>query len=128
MKAIVNFTPGQRYRYATRQGEEHSRIVILRVDPHDRLGPIVHVAIENIDITPPGSRRRMTRIGHIPISLAALQASEPRLDETSPELPDYQEGYDQWRTEFDAGRAGVFTIPVAEVVAAMAMAIAHGSP
>jgi hypothetical protein len=121
------FRPGERYRYLTRPCELDSRIVILRVDPHERLGPIIHLAIENVEMTPPGAPKPLTRIGHIPISLAALRASQPRLDAKRVELPDYQEGYDLWRTEFDAGRAGVFTLPVAEIVEAMAVTIAKGS-
>jgi hypothetical protein len=38
-------------------------------------------------------------------------------DETP--LPPFLEGYRQWRTAFDNRRAGVFTLPVAEVVEAI---------
>ena len=32
------------------------------------------------------------------------------------QLPDFEEGYQQWRTEFDKGKAGVYNIPVAESI------------
>ncbi|HKO59035.1 MAG TPA: hypothetical protein VJ276_24425 [Thermoanaerobaculia bacterium] len=121
------FRAGQRLRYATRPGEERSRIVVLRVDEDATLGQIIHLAIENVDITPPGSARRMTRIGHVPISKAALRASRPELDEEALDVPAFQQGYDTWRAEFDAGRAGVFSIPIAEIVAVMAETLAQGS-
>ena len=38
-------------------------------------------------------------------------------DRMEPE--EFEEGYRQWRIEFDRGRAGVFTAPVAEVIAGM---------
>jgi hypothetical protein len=30
--------------------------------------------------------------------------------------PQYREGYAEWRKAFDEGHAGIFTIPVAEII------------
>jgi hypothetical protein len=34
-------------------------------------------------------------------------------------LPDYREGYDSWRNAVEGGNGGIWTISVAEAVAAM---------
>jgi len=34
-------------------------------------------------------------------------------------LPDYEEGYGMWRKAFEAGKAGIYTITVAEAVDVM---------
>jgi len=103
----LSFAPGQVWRYATREGEEQSRVHILRIDTHPKTGhEIVHIAIS-------GAR---TSIGHAPISRDALERSGLSLEAKSAPLPDFEEGYRIWRDDFDAGNAGVFTVSVAEIV------------
>jgi len=42
-----------------------------------------------------------------------------KLIETAKRLPDYEDGYDEWRKAFDKGKAGVFTITVKESIDVM---------
>ena len=117
----ASFEPGQVWRYATRTGEEQSRVWILSVETHPRTGePIVHIAISDVRLRAAGE---LTTIGHIPISREALEASGVMLEATGAALPDFEEGYRMWRKAFDAGEAGVFSIPVAEVVGALAQTV-----
>ena len=126
-KRIV-FEPGQVWRYAARKGEERSRVHILRIDTDPTLGEIVHIAISGLQIPPPvPDEPVISMLGHVPISRAALARSGLALESNSADIPDFEEGYDMWREAFEAGDAGVFSIPVAEVVAAMEQTIRGGA-
>ena len=43
-----------------------------------------------------------------------MEQSVTTLERESGPVPDYSEGYRLWREAYDAGKGGVFTIPVAE--------------
>jgi len=112
------FRPGQVWRYATRPGEEQSRLIVLRVDLEPNLGEIIHIAITGVRLTPSNDDLApMTAIGHVAVARAALEASRLSLEPENPEVPEFQN--DTWRAAFDAGSAGVFSVPVAEIVEAM---------
>lgn len=57
--------------------------------------------------------------GHLPFAEEAINKSAAKLLKEKADLPDYQEGYGMWREAFDAGRAGVYTITIAEAVDVM---------
>ena len=118
------FAAGQVWRYATRPGEEDSRVYILRVETH-AIGEVVHIAIDGVRIK---SSAPATTISHVPVSREALERSGLALESRSGPLPDFEEGYRMWREEFDAGNAGVFSIPVAEIVGVMETALREGAP
>ena len=116
-----SFAPGQVWRYATRAGEEHSRVHILRVETFPKIGDVVHIAITNVFDA-------ANTISHVPVSAEALERSGLSFEARSGSPPDWEEGYAIWREEFDAGNAGVFSIPVAEIVDVMEQALRHGTP
>ena len=62
-------------------------------------------------------------ISHMPISVDSLKASVTELVNTAESLPGYEEGYGIWREVFDSGKAGIFTISVAECVEFMEQTI-----
>jgi hypothetical protein len=41
-------------------------------------------------------------------------------------LVGFDEGYNAWRGAYEAGRGGIFTLPLAEIVESMEQAIAGG--
>ena len=117
------YQPGQVWSYQTRDGEEESQLVILRLDADPRLGTIVHVYIDGVSIRNPHAPSGVaTEIGHMPFAEAAIDESVVQQVGTR-QLPDFQEGYDAWREAFDAGRGGVFSIPAAEAVEYMEQAL-----
>ena len=125
----VPFAPGQVWRYATRKGEELSRVHVLRLDTHPKTGDlIVHIAISGVRMQPwDPSGDAITTIRHVPIAREALEGSGLSPEARSGPPPDFEEGYRIWREEFDAGRAGAFTVPVAEVVDFLERAVQQGS-
>jgi hypothetical protein len=49
----------------------------------------------------------------------AVEKSVTRLIGTTKKLPDYKEGYDEWRTAFNNEEAGIFIITVKEAIEVM---------
>jgi hypothetical protein len=114
------FAAGQVWTYNTRPGEEKSRIVVCRVESDPKLGQIVHVQVNGLRLkskqAPGGSS---DRIGHLPYSAEALRKSLKQLESTGAALPAFEDGYKEWRGSFENGKAGVWTTPVSEAIAAV---------
>lgn len=53
---------------------------------------------------------------HLPFSEQAIYESVTSLCVKSFPIPDFEEGYLLWKQEFDEGRAGIFNIPVAQIL------------
>jgi hypothetical protein len=121
---MLPFAPGQVWTYKTRPAEEASRILICRVEADPRLGEIVHVHVNGLRFrnkhAPGGSS---DQIGHMPYSAEGLRRSITKLDSTGDALPAFEDGYQEWRRAFDAGKAGVWTAPVSEAIAGMESAL-----
>lgn len=121
---MTPFAPGQRWTYRTRPGEETSTALILKREdlPH---GPVLHIALGGLRLLNPLNETGLqTELGHLPITEVAAQACLTGLIEEHATLPTDLSGYQQWRTAFDAGEAGVFTLPLAEIVGALEEAVA----
>jgi hypothetical protein len=112
---MSQFEAGQVWTYRTRPGEEASRITVLQVDWDLDHGGIIHVWIEGVALKSPHVRTGIVNtVGHMPLSDEALSGSVLALVSSDVPLPSYQEGYAKWRAAFDEGKAGVWTISVAE--------------
>ena len=116
---FTKFSIGQVWKYATRPGEDASLITIGQVDVSDEsIGPIIHIAISNVDIpnasSPDG---KTTFIGHLPYENQALEDSVTELVAEGAETDEYfDEGHALWKAAFDNEEAGVFSIPVTEAI------------
>jgi hypothetical protein len=109
---------GQVWNYNTREGEEASRVFIVRAEPDEKLGTIYHIYIDGLNIQNPHSESgSQDHLPHSPVSEQTLDDSVTTLAiENDPNLPDVSEGYKTWREAFDKGEGGVFTIPVSQIV------------
>ena len=111
------YSVGQKWAYETREGEKDSYLIILKIDQDAKLGNIIHIALRGLKIkNRRGPEGVSENVDHMPFSEAALKNSGLKLLEEKTELPDFDEGYQIWRKDFDAGRAGVYSITVAEAV------------
>jgi len=110
----VKYSPGQVWDYHTREGVESSTITILRVESLPKIGVIVHVRVDGIRLKNCSGGPSPTTIGHAPFTRDALDRSVTKLVEQGHALPDYEEGYNNWREAC----GGVYTIPVAETLKA----------
>lgn len=100
MNDINFFHPAQVWQYNTRSGEESSKLTVLKIDELEN-DTIIHIRIDSINI---GSGNY---IGHMPFSAAAIEASVSGFVKHLNELPEFEEGYQQWKKEFDEGKQGI---------------------
>ena len=116
--AESKYKVGQVWRYKTRPQEEKSTFIVVKVESHPKLGNIVHIALRDLKLRKPNSDF-IESAGHLPFAEEAVSRSAVKMVKEKAELPGYEEGYRRWREAFDAGRAGVYTISVAEAVGVM---------
>lgn len=112
------YEPGQVWSYKTRPEEKSSTLVILKVEIDKELGKIVHIALRDLKMKRSGGGF-LTRANHLPFAETAISESVLKMLSKDEELPDFSEGYNLWKEAFDAKKAGIYTIPVAEAVAGM---------
>ena len=119
-----DFAEGQVWSYKTRKGEESSRVLINKIEMHSKFGKIFHISVSDVKVKNPGIAGGVsTDLPHFPVSEETLRKSLTKLNGKSQPNPDYQEGYQTWKSAFDKGKAGVFTIDVADIVGAVEQAI-----
>ena len=111
---------GQRWSYKTRPGEEASYFVVVKVESHPKLGNFIHIAVRGLRMKNPRSPDGFSdTVNHMPFAERAVEKSAVKLLKQEEKLPDFAEGYKLWREAFDAERAGVYTITLAEAVEVM---------
>lgn len=103
------FHAGQVWAFTPPTNQPNARLTVLRVEDGGKLGTIVHIAISGVSY---GSGQ--TQIQHLPFAESAVERSVTKLERESGPVPDFADGYGQWRQAFDAGKGGIFTISVAE--------------
>jgi hypothetical protein len=107
------YEPGQIWKYETRPGEEDSTLTIVKVESYPELGVVIHIAVENVQMQNPHAPNGISEtIRHMPFTEKAIDDSVTELLGVASELPDYEEGYQNWREN----QGGIFTITVAEAV------------
>lgn len=109
---------GQVWSYKTRPQEEKSTFIVVKVESHPKLGNIVHIALRDLKLRKPNGDF-IESAGHLPFAEEAINKSAVKVIKEKADLPDYEEGYKMWREAFDAGKAGAYTISVAEAVGVM---------
>jgi hypothetical protein len=111
---------GQIWEYQTRKGEEKSTLTIVGVEKHKKLGTIINVYVGGLKVKNPNADNGLSdEIQHLPFSKEAIDKSVTKLVGSTKQLPDYKDGYDEWRAAFDKGKAGVFSITVKESIDVM---------
>jgi len=80
-------------------------------------GTMVHIAVSGLSIRSPQAPEGHIRdLSHLPFAEDAIDQSVTELVETLQEPP-VGDGYGVWREAFDKGEAGVFTVPLGQLVA-----------
>ncbi|MFD2721127.1 hypothetical protein ACFST9_20600 [Hymenobacter monticola] len=108
---------GQVWAYQTRSNEPHSVITIVKVELQHGTAVAVHIHVDGLNLKPadPGGIPGTTA-SHLPFSEEALDASVTNMVDHVVVLPDFEEGYMMWREAFLEGKAGIFSLTVAEVM------------
>lgn len=116
----ANFKVGQVWAYNTRPYEAGSTLTIVKTEMDDKLGSIVHIHVQGVRMKNPHDKLGLSSvISHLPCSEESVSQSVVQVLQESSSLPNYEEGYQEWRTAFDAGQAGIWGIPVAKMIDAM---------
>ncbi len=111
------FKVGQVWNYKARPGEDASTLVILKVETAPGWSNIVHVGVVGLKIR--SLKGTQDTIPHMPFDEAAVKKSVTTKVSDQGKLTDFQEGYGLWNAAASSGKGGVFTISVAEAVAAI---------
>ncbi|RZJ60995.1 MAG: hypothetical protein EOO58_02300 [Hymenobacter sp.] len=108
---------GQVWSFKSRPSEPNAKLTIVKIESDGKLGNIIHIQVDSVKIKTSDEPVKYTHlVSHMPFSEAAIDSSvTERLGEVA-ELPDFQEGYTEWRNSFEAGNAGIFSIPVGKSV------------
>lgn len=111
------FMEGQVWEYTSRPTESGSTLLINKVESDPQLGTIFHISVRAVKVKNKRAPSGITTdLPHFPVSARTLQSSVTKLLRTESPNPAYLEGYATWRRAFDEGKAGIFTISVAEIV------------
>lgn len=108
------FHVGQVWKYKTRPNEEQSTLTILRIESLPKLGVIIHIRVDDIRLRNCTGGPEPNNIAHMPFSRDAIERSVVKLAKEGGAVPDFQDGYDEWRRAC----GGVYTITVAEAIEA----------
>ncbi|MDR6487886.1 hypothetical protein J2799_002391 [Chryseobacterium vietnamense] len=120
---------GQEWNYKTRLTEKSSTLTILKIEEYPETGKVIHISVSGLKIKDTTSTTGIAdKFTHIPLSEEALNKSVTTLKNETGKKPDSLEldGYSYWKKEFDKGNAGIFTIPVSEIVSTMEKSIVAG--
>jgi hypothetical protein len=110
------YKPGQIWTYDTRDGEEESRVMILRTEKWGE-ELVVHLTVMNARIKNKNNAAGYTsEIGHLPFSKEAMERCLSTLESSDNTLPDYMGGYNNWREAYESEQGGIFTITVKEAI------------
>ncbi|SDG50755.1 hypothetical protein [Dyella sp. 333MFSha] len=119
------YAPGQAWTYRTRPGEEDSRIAIRKIDHEPEDGEVFHVSILGVKLrnhrVPGGLQPAMN---HAAVSRATLDASLLTTDGPADADEGWRDGYAVWRQAYDNGDAGIFDLPVPEILGYIEMVVA----
>ena len=120
---------GQEWNYKTRPTEKSSTLTILKIEEYPETGKVIHISVSGLKMKNPASPTGYAEnLSHLPISEEALDKSVTTLKNETGKKPDSLEmdGYSYWKRAFDKGDAGIFTIPVSEIVGKMEKSIVAG--
>jgi len=113
----AEYSEGQVWSYKTRIGEEKSTVLINKIESNEKLGKIYHISLNEVKVKNPHIAGGFSNeLPHFPVSEETLKKSLVKFVGKAAPNPDYIEGYNTWKSAFDAGEAGIFTISVAEIV------------
>ena len=110
------FRVGDVWEYETREGEEHSKLTIVKIDHSPELGLIVHIGVDNVRFLNCNGGPEPEAVPHMPFARRALEASVKKRIASRQPLPDFQEGYEEWKTAYSKKHAGVYLVSVAAAV------------
>src|SRR6266404_426854 len=112
----AKFKPGDVWEYTTREGEERSTLTILKVDNSPELGVIVHIGVEKIKLANCRGGPSPESVPHMPFARKALDDSVTKKIASNRPLPNFREGYEEWKEAYSKKKAGIYIVGVSSAV------------
>jgi len=101
-------------------------LVILKVETAPGWSNIVHMGVTGLKLQ---TANGITDIlPHLPIDETSVKNSVTTKVTENGNLTDFQEGYKLWREAASSGKGGVFTLPVADVIATIEEGLKKAQP
>lgn len=101
---------GQIWEYNTRIGEEKSTLTIVNIEKKID-DTIINVYINNLKIKNPDVKNGISdTIQHLPFGKNSIDNSITKLIGLTKILPDYNKGFNEWKSLYDKGEAGIFDL------------------
>lgn len=127
----IRFEAGQVWRVLGRRQDGDAHVAVLAVIDDEELGQICSIAMTGIHIRNAFLEGGIqTQLPHAPVTAEVLRGAVTELIESdgpTADDPAFAEAYWEWREPYDAGEAGVFTIPLTEILDVIEQAAAaHG--
>ena len=114
------FRAGQVWRARCRPQDDNPHIIVLGEMEAGQGQSFYSIAITGVRIANPGMKGGVqTELPHAPVTEEVLGAAVLDLvasDGPTAADPEYSEAYEEYMEEYKLGEAGVFTIPVAEIL------------
>lgn len=120
------FVVGQEWNYPTRKSEPQSRLIVLRIDDHPKLGRIVHVGILGATLRLAAGQPPVPwTIGHMPFPEEVLRKNVTKLEREHSDavFPEFEQSYAGWKVDADAGKKQFWTGSVAKSIDGLEMMI-----
>jgi hypothetical protein len=87
------------------------------------------VSLEGVRVANPYAPDGFTHVvRHAPFREDAISKSVIRVVGQARTLPEFEAGYQNWREGFDQGKAGIYTITVAEALGVMESTFRNATP
>jgi hypothetical protein len=114
---LDKFKVGQIWKYYNRQGEDSSTLTILKIEQYEKGDTIIHIRVDGVKMNNPNVASGYSSfIGHLPFSKKAIIKSVTMLVGKNNNLPDFAEGYNQWKEAWDSGKGGYWTVDLKEAI------------
>lgn len=114
------FKAGQIWKYNNRPGEDSSTLTILKIEKYEKGDTIIHIRVDGIKLYNPNVENGYSDfIGHLPFSEKTISTSVTELVGQTNNLPDFSEGYNQWKVAWESGKGGYWTIDLKEAIEGM---------
>lgn len=114
---LDKFQVGQVWKYNSRPGEDSSTLTVLMIEEYEKGDSIVHIRVDAIKLYNPNVPAGYSNsIGHLPFSHNAISKSVTQLVAENNDLPDFSDGYNQWKEAWDNGKGGCWTIDLKDAI------------
>lgn len=111
------YKAGDVWLYQQRKGEENSTVIINKVDIGSDHLPIYHITIRDVKIANPENPIGFSdMVGHVAVSIEALEKSLTVKIASEEADNEYLEGYEYWYEECLEGRVSIVDCSITEIL------------